>query len=315
MVVAALMVPCVVHAEAPAPPEAMARFVEGKELQKAGKMEEARAKYLQSLALFPSANILYNLAVLELAAERPAEALKYARLYLRHPKADAAGTAEMRGKYLGGLASKTGHASIVAAPGAQVLVDDVVVGKAPLDDVVDVMPGKHVFAAGAKRVEVIFYAGENKEISFESGAKAPPPAVTPAAAQPGPAGAVQYERSTAGYVVPAAVVGVGAFGLVLGGVFGAGSQAKTSEVETAIRGGACAQQTSVACKPVEERAGSAKSQQGLAIAMYVVGGVVVAAGIAAFVLWPKSEVQDKRSVRWSPWLSQETQGLLVEGKF
>jgi hypothetical protein len=323
---AVLSVPCAAWAQgnepqAKAPPEALVRFQEGKALQTQGKVVEARAKYLQSLALYAGVNTLFNLMALEEVAGRYGEAMKYARMYRKHPKADPKGMADLREHYWEPLLAKTAHLTVVAQGGELVILDGANLGKAPLDDVVDVMPGKHVFESGGKRVEVEAQAGQSKEVSLQVEAKVPQPAGVVAPAAPktpnGPAEPARDERSAADYAVPIAVGGVGIVGLVLGGVFAAGSNGAKKDAEALGAPGACRDATSQGCSAYRDRIDSQNGKDTLSKIMLVTGSVVTAAGVALLVrvLWPKSEAKGSRALNWSPWVGRDTQGLALEGIF
>lgn len=166
-----------------------ARFKEGVAYAKQGKYEEARASFLQVLALDPTnTNVLLNLAIGEHALGRHASALGHLRTYLKSPAADPKKTQELYDE----LVSKTGHLVIKAAPGAAIVLDgDVKLGNAPLSEIVDVMPGTHVVTAGARTIETSVAAGETKDVLLvEEQPPAPPsfvavvPPAPPAEAPP-----------------------------------------------------------------------------------------------------------------------------------
>jgi hypothetical protein len=294
--------------------EARLRFQEGRAFLDQGKMEEARIKLLQSYALFPGANVLFNLMGLEEHAGRYAEGMKYARMYRKHPKRDPEGMRDLENHYWPAMNAKTVHVKVSAPAGEQVLVDGASIGKAPLEEVVDVMPGKHVFESGGKRVEVEGQAGQDKEVTFtRAEAKVAPVSVgtTPG----GPTLGARYERSAAGYAIPIAVGGVGVVGLVLGGVFAAGSQSSKTELEAKIQSGDCRGLSSASCVPAKERVDANHTQDTLSKVMYISGGALLAAGAVLFFVLPKTEVKETRGVHWSPWLGGNTQGMALEGSF
>ncbi|HVJ88723.1 MAG TPA: hypothetical protein VM580_02900, partial [Labilithrix sp.] len=147
---------------------AEARFKEGLSFAKAGKYEQARASFLQTLALSPgSPKVLLNLAISEHGANKPVEALRHLRAYLGSSKVDPKKAQEIRESLYEELWRATGHLRIQAERGeAIVLDDDVKLGNAPLDDLVDVTPGKHKVSAGARSVEATALAGETKDVSL-----------------------------------------------------------------------------------------------------------------------------------------------------
>jgi hypothetical protein len=292
--------------------EAILRFQEGKVFHSANKPAEARAKYIQSLALFSNPNVLYNLVSLEETAGTPTDALRYARAFLRHPKADPAGIAEIKRSYLPGLLAKTGHATVIAPGGSLVIVDGVSAGKTPFDDGIDVMPGKHTFATIDRSVDVTFAAGETKEVRFggsTTGTQAQaavPVQTTPVITTPPPVpGAEREGRSTLSYIIPGALVGLGVVGITIGAVFASSSNATTRDGEQLLQGGACRSLTAPSCQPAQDKVDSSRSQSRLSTIMYVGGGLVVAGGAAAFFFWPN------RTVRVAPTVG----GVTVLGTF
>lgn len=164
---------------ADASPESDVRFKEAVALQKQGKLEDARQKYLQALALDRAPSILLNLALLEEDANHPVEALTYLRGYLAHPQAKPDKVTKLKADMLPGLIAQTARAEVHAQPGSPVTIDGKEIGNAPLKDAVDLMPGKHTFGAGAQSKEITLAAGETKVVDITP----PPVAVQPAASR------------------------------------------------------------------------------------------------------------------------------------
>jgi tetratricopeptide (TPR) repeat protein len=275
--------------------EANARFQEGKAFQKQGKNEDARIKYLQALSLTSHEKALYNLANIEFSMGHFADSMKYARAYVKHPKADAAGIADMKKHYVEALAPKTGHAAVTAPSGAAVTIDGALVGTAPLSEVVDVMPGTHVFGAMGRTTEVTFAAGEAKNVTLEQPVAAAvttapavsvvtPPVTTPPSSPV--QGAETEDRSTLSYVIPGALVGLGVAGVTIGAVFASSSNTTTRDGEALLERGACRSLTAPSCQPAQDKVDSSRSQSRLSTVMYVGGGLLVAGGAAAFFFWP-----------------------------
>lgn len=83
---------------------------------------------------------------------------------------------------------------------------------------------------------------------------------------------------TAGFVT----VGVGAVGLVVGGVFGAMAMSKNDEAASLCEGKACSSPRAL------ELTDSARSSAGVSTAAFVVGGVLAAGGVTLILLAPKA---------------------------
>ncbi len=128
---------------APDPITEMARqrFVEGVKLFDQHRCEEARASFLQAYALKKHPSVLLNLAQSELCATHHVEAARHFAQYLREnpENNDQRKTAEQK---LAEARTKTARVLIDVSPaGADIFVDDEMVGKAPLPEAIDVHPG------------------------------------------------------------------------------------------------------------------------------------------------------------------------------
>ncbi len=130
------------------------RFQEGVRLFDSGKYEEARAAFLQAYALKRHPAVLLNLAQSELHSGHFVDSARHFSQYLR--EATNADSSERRSaeKSLAEARTKTGRVQIsVNVVGADVVVDDELVGRSPLPEPIDVSPGSHkveVRAAGAE---------------------------------------------------------------------------------------------------------------------------------------------------------------------
>jgi tetratricopeptide (TPR) repeat protein len=128
--------------------EADTRFKEGLALAKQGKYVEARAKYLQAYALDERPSLLLSLAIVEHGAQRYLEALEHLHRYLDSPRTtkEKQHDGELRDTLWKQLWAQTGHVRVAAPEGSSVRVDGKPAGRAPLADVLDVVPGSHVVA-------------------------------------------------------------------------------------------------------------------------------------------------------------------------
>ncbi len=123
------------------------RFQEGVRLFDAGKFEEARAAFVQAYALKKHPAVLLNLAQSEVKSNHSVEAARHFVQFLRENPSASANERTAAEKGLADARRKTARLAVsVNLEGADVLVDDEVVGRAPLADAVDV-------AMGARKVE------------------------------------------------------------------------------------------------------------------------------------------------------------------
>ena len=90
--------------------------------------------------------------------------------------------------------------------------------------------------------------------------------------------------------MPIALGAAGAAGLVVGVASALSSQSAKDDAESLRRSspGLCAAPGSVACASYDASRDSAESSATVAWVGYVGGAVLVAAGVAAYVLWPKT---------------------------
>ncbi|WP_437650707.1 hypothetical protein [Sorangium sp. So ce362] len=124
------------------------RYEEGVKAYDAGRFEDARTAFLQVYALKRHPAVLLNLGQSELRSNHLEDAGKHLQQFL-HEHTTA--TPEQRAaaeKAIADVKRRTGFLIVTAdANGADISVDGVLVGKAPLPDPVFVTPGKHTLFA------------------------------------------------------------------------------------------------------------------------------------------------------------------------
>ena len=124
------------------------RYDDGVKAYDAGRFEDARSAFLQAYALKRHPAVLLNLGQSELRAGYHPDAGNHFQQFLREHKA---ATPEQKAAAEKGIADAKKKAGfivvIVDAEGAEVSIDGVVTGKAPLLDPLFVKPGKHTVAA------------------------------------------------------------------------------------------------------------------------------------------------------------------------
>jgi hypothetical protein len=276
---------------------AQARFDEGRVLAGKGQYEEARVKFVQAWAVLKSPDVLYNLALAEKKSVHPVDAARHFRQLIKDPSTPK-DLLDRAKKYIDELSSATARITVHAPNGADVMVDGTTVGRAPIEDPVDVLPGHSVvsIALEGKTAErdVTVAAGESTELTLSLPSDAitggpggtsngnPPPPVTTRA------------RPTAGFVVPI-VLGVAGIGALAAGIgTGAASSGIRDGAISNGRQGACATLASAACVQARNDWSSVSGLGAASVALYVGGGVLVAASIVAFLVWPKTAVRDER---------------------
>lgn len=279
IVAALLALPSIAHADAVA--DSDARFKEGVALQKQGNIDGARDKYLQSLVLHRSAAALINLAVLEADARHSDVALKYLREWLKHPGADPSKKVDAD-KMLAVLEGETARMAVKAPPGQEVMVDGTSRGNAPIREALDVMPGAHRVACGAKSIEVTLSAGQRLEVDVTE---------TPAAKPPG----ADVEKGD--WLLPATLGGLGAIGLGVGAVLGIVSSSARSDAEKAGGGLTCVTTFTPECASVRSSVDTMNATGTGSVIGYVAGGaLVVSAVVTALVTQPWKERPRKIAV-------------------
>ena len=216
--------------------EAKARFKEGLDLYKAHKNVEARTKYLQALALSQAAAIYLNLAVVEYDLLMYPDALRHAKSYVVHPKAEPGKVEKLKKEMIPDLEAKTAHLSVEGQAGVAVFVDGEKVGVAPIADQVHVGPGEHTVSCGTVTKTVVVKAGDTATVIVVIREATPPASATAPVAPPPSASTApsassstspppafpdppKEGRSTAGWVVPISLAALGVGAGVAGGVF------------------------------------------------------------------------------------------------
>ncbi len=145
-----------------------------------GDYAAARSELAHANQLMPSFRLLYNLAVVSLDLADPASAYDYFERYLA--EGGELVPTEKRVEVLGQLHDLAAHIATVAVfvdrPGAEVFIDDVSVGSAPLGHALHVNPGtKKISARVADGLipgqTLVLAAGSNQRITLHVQVPAP----------------------------------------------------------------------------------------------------------------------------------------------
>jgi hypothetical protein len=323
--------------------EAEVRFQEGLKAYGREEYERAYVVFTEAQAIYPRPSLLRNLALCELHTNRPLDALQHLRVFI----AASGTTPDMRAmaeKNLADAYARTGHLSISAPEGAHLKVDGKDVGTAPLKDAVDVEVGPHgvdmvgggttlhegVTAGAGKLTEVAFVGGVVAD-THVVGVVGGPGAV---AVGPVPPRVPQVEPEHHGYwngrrTVGVVIAGVGAVGMVVGGVFGAQRGSETSDAASALAGAEKASGQSVSpshvcanppaagmasCSALSSALSSNGSDAHAETALLIGGGVLLGVGlITAF--WPSGPEPVGIAAKLTPMTGPHVAGLQWSGSF
>jgi hypothetical protein len=280
-------------------------FKNGKAAFSHGDMAEAERLFGQALALRKSSDIAANLGQSELEQQKfrqSAEHFSWALANLLPSATDA-----QRKAVETGLARARAEVAVlrleIKPDGADVLVGDQALGKAPIANGVFVDPGEVIvsvkrdgFVAIDKRVMVA--KGTEQAVEVELQPKESAPLALPAVATAPVDSGLEHrehasepgaDRGAAKSLVPAFVAsGVALAGGVVGLVFTVSANSKSSAADDLrdqleAMGGCSGGAVPVQCADLKDERSSVDSKRNLAVGSFVVGGV--AAVVAGFLYW------------------------------
>ncbi|HKQ68862.1 MAG TPA: tetratricopeptide repeat protein [Polyangiaceae bacterium] len=156
--------------------EARSRYERGLQLYNEGASEGALVEFERAYQLAPSYRLLYNIALIRLQLNDYARALGAFQEYLAEGGTDISSVRRSEvERHLAALRSKVGRVELISsARGAEVLVDDVVVGKVPLAEPLVLNPGRRrvtITRGGLSSSAVVAVAGQDAskiELSLDS---------------------------------------------------------------------------------------------------------------------------------------------------
>ena len=321
--------------------DAEKRLSEGLDRYAKGDYEGARLAFAQAYAVLTSIDLLYNLMRAEVKAGHPLEALVHIHQMLRDPNATSEDRAKAE-RLLEEANRVTGHIAVDAPFGAEIVIDDVPSGEAPMKEPFDVTPGKHKVEARAganrPRVDVDAPAGEIVTARFAMDMKASPtvsapvPIVLPAPASPRepnepaatapatPATHVEEHEhahaSKARIVVPVVVGAAAVVALGVGIGMGVAAQGKESDATSFRQNnppGFCADRGSASCTQYKSLLDSQGTDTGVSRAMFVTGGVLAAAAVVSYFVWPRD--RSERGEARRAWIAPTIGGVSAGGTF
>jgi hypothetical protein len=286
-------------------------YEEGLSAYKKERWAESRAALLAAWSLNKHWQIAGLLADCEVQIGRYRDAAEHAAYYLKNSPADRHDRAT---KLLSDAKAKIATLTLQVAPaGAEILIDGVSVGRAPLADALFLDSGAHNVVArivgrpDAERA-VTMKAGSAESISLTVGNALEPSPIEPNEPQK---------------VTPLIVLGgIAAAGLATGaGLFVAGN-GKLSTAEDLHKGvvdahGSCvpgASNFDARCAEIDKVSTSADTLHRVGFGV-MVGGGVAAVGAVVYLLWPSSKPTTGMNVRVLPVATTSGGGLFASGNF
>jgi hypothetical protein len=128
--------------------EAAIQVKKGMDLVHANHPEEARIFLSEALAIYPTPNILWNLAVAEHDSNHPLESLGHFREWLATSKSTDKAELADANEFVAKLKAVTGHFTVSGIDANAITMDGTPLGQAVHDGpTYDVMPGRHEFKA------------------------------------------------------------------------------------------------------------------------------------------------------------------------
>jgi hypothetical protein len=299
-------------------------FREGNAHYKEQRWAEARSAYESAFRLKKAHDIAANLAYAEIKLGRWRDAAEHLAFAVKSwPPTGKADKREVAIERLQLARQEVGTLKIqVDVPRADVLVDGVLVGQAPLADDVFVDPGSHAVEAkrdGYVDAKQAVQAGKGSTqtvtLSLSPAPPPPPPKTVPSAPPPW--------RPPLALIIPAGVLAAG--GLAAGAGLTVAANSKASEVHTIQgsleQGGAvypCAgAATPSSCATLRTTATSQQALSNAAFTSFMVGGAValVAAGLGVWAGVAPKDTGAKQGVLVTPVVGPGEGGAALAGRW
>jgi hypothetical protein len=317
-----------------------ALFHNGETAFEAGRYEEARGAFLDAWSVRQTYDVASSLAQVELKLHRYRDAAEHLDYCLRHfAPSESAKILERVQKGFAAAKSHVGAVKVTSnREGAEIFVDSVRVGTAPLPAVVFVEPGKRRIAArvNGESSEQFVNAEAGKDyvaeltlqaglvLPFETdgppaGALPPPvPGVVSGGAEPPPA--TDQSRSVqprtialwSGVGVTAVAAGVGLIFALKGS--SANSDAK-DHAQTLPPGSCPSPENATSCAALEDSLSDRESANKIANISFVVAGVAAVATATMFFVWPRRRAETARHVQIVPIATRDAGGLIINASF
>jgi hypothetical protein len=315
--------------------DAQARFEEGLQRAKSGDFAAARISFMEAYAVLRRPRILWNLALSEEKTGHTLDALAHFKAVAHDASAEDADRAGAQ-THVAALYGVTGHIEVSAPAGAPISIDGgPIIGTAPLSEVIDVPPGRHVvearLAQGSSAVVVSPAAGEVAPATFVAPSAvvpivppAPPAPVAIGSTSPPPSAAAPSRslapgnsngNATARAVVVASAGGVAVAAAVLGIYFGVASKNDADSAQTLrakVGPSGCNPPTSATradCSQLSDDVNGQNRDAGLSTAMYVTAGALAAAAVVTWFVWPLGQEPAQGGIRLAPAIGPGLAGI------
>ena len=291
-------------------------FDDGVKEARAGAWEKARVLMLAAFKLKPSAEWAANLGRVELMAGKPRDAMEHLSFFLRDAKGATDDDQKAARSMLADAKAKLAVLTIHVVPaGAEVLVDAISIGRAPLAELLLVDPGTHKIVARVPNRpdalrSVTLKEGASEVISLDV-------AEFPTAPAPVPILAIEKPKKSrvllfGGAGLTAAALGAGiAFTVVSNG------KASTADGTLAILTGKSnndipceSKNYSTDCATLRSTNRSSDTFHSLAVAGYAVAGIA-GVGTLAYAFWPSKRTVPQNGLIVLP----SPGGIFVSGRF
>lgn len=283
--------------------EAKSHLQSGASLYDENNFRGALVEFQKAYDLAPSYKILFNIGQVEMELQDYAGALKAYTRYLKEGGPDVSSDrATQINAEIERLRGRVGFLVVQTAPGAQVVVDDVQVGYAPLSEPVPVAAGQHrvtVTQTGRKPIHRVFDVAGKETVTAALGGNDLAPPASAQTEPPAPPAAPMTKNRTPMYVAWTATgvfaIGAGVFGVIAHRDSGTLSDLRNTFPVTAAQ---------------LDSQQSATTRDALITDVFL-GATLVAAGIAIYETVTRRSANSERSAR----LQVAPSGLAVAGRF
>lgn len=321
-------------------------FEQGVAAMYAGKYDAARMAFERASKLRPSSRVTYNLGLAELQTGRFVDAARHIAEHVRQTPQPTREEREALAKAERYVAHLVLRANV---DGARVYVDDEPLGRTPVViQPVYVLAGRRKIRAtleGFADLNQVYdlEAGKPTEVNLVldplppsvasgAGSGAPPqdagapstaPLASPKPSSPSPSTIPSPRGSSTRTAVLATESIVGAASLAFGVVYALKANSArdaayqtADSVESSYGSAACVTsgQVPLGCSAVADRRSDRDRDRTLALTGFVAAGVLGAATIATYFLWPPSETASP-SLRVDPIVGPNHSGMFIHGQF
>jgi hypothetical protein len=290
-------------------------YEEGVKAAKAGQWEKARLAMLAAFTLRPSHARAANLGRVELMAARPREAAEHLSYFLQGAPGIESDDRKAAEAMLAEARAKIAVVTIqTPSEGAEVLIDDVAVGRAPLPTPLFLDPGAHKVVLRVEgRPEVAYAitlkAGSMDAIALDAAVPTTPAAPVRAPPLPAPEKSKAIVFGGAGLAV--ATLGAGIAFTVI-----SNEKALDADMQLArlkFHGGSAPCKGGISpteCATLLSTNRSSDTFHNLAVVGYAAAGIA-AVGTLAYALWPSKKAAPRTGLVVIPAMG----GILVHGGF